>query len=144
MSIRIPCLLALLLLLPTMALALEGPRVGGPCRYADFPGKATIVAVTPATTTPGVATPSPARTVTFTFTPNAPLTGEPLFQPGKIHTLTLTNGMAPGPRFTTKYGIAPGKVFACTLRLIRQGTCTPVLFAFPAIDLTDYFELTNP
>lgn len=122
-------------------------RVGGPCRYADFPGQAVITAVSPwQPDAPGqtAGTPYPPLRVTFTFTPVMPLEGEPLYRPGRAHTLTLVNGMPPGPRFVAKYGIAPGKVFPCLLRVIRQGTCTPVLFAFPAIDQTDYFELRQP
>jgi hypothetical protein len=125
-------------------------RVGGACAYADFPGTAVIVSVTPhpasATNAPaaGAQTPPPGYDVVFTFAPDAPIAGEPLYQPGRSHTLTLVNGTAPGPKFLQKYGIAPGKTFACRLRLIRKGTCTPVLFAFPDIDLTDYFEQQQP
>ena len=134
---------------PTFALAgSSAARVGGPCAYADFPGTAVIVSVTPHPASPanapaaGAQMPPPGSgyDVVFTFTPDAPILGEPLYQPGRSHTLTLVNGTAPGPKFLQKYGIAPGKTFACRLRLIRKGTCTPMLFAFPDIDLTDYFE----
>ncbi|MGE4536391.1 MAG: hypothetical protein AB7D37_04890 [Desulfovibrio sp.] len=134
---------------PMDALAgVAAPRVGGPCTYADFPGKAVIVAVTPrpldTPATSAIPTPYPAFDVTYTFTPDTPIAGEPLYTPGRTYTLTLVNGMAPGPRFLQKYGIAPGKVLPCRLRVIRQGTCTPVLFTFPGIDRTDYFELKKP
>ena len=123
-------------------------RVGGPCAYAAYPGKAVILAASPeprdAATTRGPATPYPGYTVTYSFIPDAPITGEPLYRPGEVRTLTLVNGMAPGPRFLQKYAIAPGRTFACQLRVIRQGTCTPVLYTFPTIDLTDYFELKEP
>ena len=136
---------------PTSALAgSTASRVGGPCAYADFPGTAVIVSVTPhlasAANAPaaGAQTAPPGYDVVFTFTPDAPIAGEQLYQPGRSHTLTLVNGAAPGPKFLQKYGISPGKTFACRLRLIRKGTCTPVLFAFPGIDLTDYFEQQQP
>ena len=74
--------------------------------------------------------------VTFTFAPDRPITGDPLYEPGKIHHLTLTGGGAPGPRFVARYGLRPGKTLPCLLRTIRQGTCTPVLFHFPGLDLT--------
>lgn len=122
-------------------------RVGGPCRYDDFPGKAVIGTVAPwqpGSPTEGAPTPYPALTVTFTFTPDAPIVGEPLYRPDQIHTLTLVNGMPPGPQFAKKYGLAPGKTFACVLRLIRQGTCTPAIYDFPDIDRADYFELRRP
>ncbi|EFL53245.1 conserved hypothetical protein [Solidesulfovibrio fructosivorans JJ]] len=131
---------------PTIALAgVAATRVGGPCTYADFPGKAVIVAVTPQPKTPvtggGIPTPYPGFDITYTFTPDTPIAGEPLYTPGRTHTLTLVNGMAPGSRFLQKYGITAGKVFPCRLRIIRQGTCTPVLYDFPGIDRADYFEL---
>ncbi|UJX40243.1 hypothetical protein K9F62_16280 [Desulfovibrio sp. JY] len=134
---------------PTTALAgVAATRVGGPCTYADFPGKAVIVAVTPrpldTPATRAIPTPYPAFDVTYTFTPDTPIAGESLYTPGRTYTLTLINGMAPGSRFLQKYGIAPGKVFPCRLRVIRQGTCTPVLLTFPGIDRTDYFELPKP
>lgn len=109
--------------------ALAGQLVGGPCRYDDVPGQATIVAVTPQET-------GNRLDVAFTFTPQKPLTNEPLYEPAKIRHLTLTGGQAPGPRFVRKYGIRPGRTVPCRMRLIRKGTCTPVLFAFPGIDCT--------
>lgn len=122
--------------------------LGGPCAYDAYPGKAVILAVSPeprdADTTRGPATPYPGYAVTYRFTPDAPITGQPLYRPGEVRTLTLVNDMAPGPRFLQKYAIAPGRTFPCQLRVIRQGTCTPALYAFPTIDLSDYFELGSP
>lgn len=105
--------------------------VGGPCRYVDYPGRATIVAVTPA----GQAG-TPAMDVTFTFAPDRPISGDPLYEPGKVHHLTLIGGSAPSPRFVQRYGLRPGLPLPCRLRTIRKGTCTPVLFDFPTLDLT--------
>jgi hypothetical protein len=123
-----------------------GGLVGGPCRYASFPGKATIVSVVPVP--PGEAgnfppTPYPPLVVTFTFAPDTPLDGAPLYKPGAPHTFTLANGMPPGPRYVEKYGLAPGNILPCELRSIRQGTCTPALHVFPGIDVADYFERTG-
>lgn len=57
------------------------------------------------------------------------------------HQLRLKNSWYPGPRFIKKYAIAPGKSFACTLRIITRGTCTPILFDLPKIDTADYSEI---
>ncbi|WP_428558825.1 MAG: hypothetical protein ACP59X_12715 [Solidesulfovibrio sp. DCME] len=125
----------------------DGGRVGGPCRYDTFPGKAVIETVAPwqpSSPMEGIPAPYPPLAVTFTFTPDSPITGEPLYRPGLTHQLTLVNGMPPGTRFARKYGIVAGKAFACELRIIRQGTCTPVLYEFPDIDRADYFELKRP
>jgi hypothetical protein len=139
------CALAACLLPAAAGAAAVGLR-GGPCRYDVFPGAATIVSVVPwqpASPTEGIPTPYPPLTVTFRFTPEAPIVGEPLYAPDKLFTLTLVNSMPPGPKFTAKYSIAPGAVVPCQLHIIRQGTCTPVVHVFPGIDLTDYFELTG-
>ena len=133
-------------LVPTLGTAAESPLRGGPCRYDVFPGTATFVSVAPwqpASPTEGVPTPYPPITVTYRFTPDAPIVGEPLYTPGKLFALTLVNSMPPGPKFIAKYGIAPGKVVPCQTHIIRQGTCTPVVHVFPGIDRTDYFELTD-
>jgi hypothetical protein len=140
------CALAVCLTSIPCALAGQPARVGGPCRYDAFPGKAVILSVAPhqaSASAAGASPPYPPLDVIYTFTPNAPIANEPLYRPDATHTLTLVSGMPPGPRFVAKYGIAPGRAFPCQLRIIRQGTCTPVLFAFPDIDLTDYFETTG-
>ncbi len=124
---------------PSSSLAQTGGglRVGGPCAYTDHPGTATIVAVTPDSTSPQ---PFPGMTVTFRFKADGPLPPVVASDEDRIHRLTLTNGWNPGPRFLEKYGLRPGGEVPCLLRLIRSGTCTPRIFAFPGIDLSDYFE----
>lgn len=133
--------------LPSLARAAGDVICTGPCRYDTFPGKAAIVSVAPlsgqdAKTVPS--TPYPPLAVTYTFTPDAPIVDEPLYVPGNRMSFTLLNGMPPGPRFAAKYGLEPGKVFACQWQRIVAGTCTPALYVFPDIDRTDYFELTQP
>ncbi|EHJ46804.1 hypothetical protein DFW101_0787 [Solidesulfovibrio carbinoliphilus subsp. oakridgensis] len=147
MAVAVRCLAILCSLavcpVPIQAMAGAEGMVGGPCRYASFPGKGTIVSVGPVP--PGDSgnfppTPYPPLAVTFTFTPNAPVAGEP----DAPHAFTLANGMPPGPRYVERYGLAPGSVLPCELRRIRHGTCTPVLYVFPGIDAADYFELERP
>ncbi|BAH75633.1 hypothetical protein [Solidesulfovibrio magneticus] len=138
--------LVALICLPALARAAGPERVGGPCRYESYPGTATFVDVKPwqpESPTAGVPTPYPPLTVTFQFVPNQPITNEPLYRPGAVHTFTLINSMPPGPRFAAKYGIMAGAAVPCQLRVIREGTCTPVVFEFPGIDRADYFELTG-
>ncbi|NDY55353.1 hypothetical protein G3N56_01155 [Desulfovibrio sulfodismutans] len=119
-----------------------GIRVGGPCTYADHPGTATILAVSPATPDKDVPTPPyPGLTVTYAFAPVGPLPPQASRLAGKVQTMTLVNGWPPGPRFLEKYGIRPGAALPCVLRVIQSGTCTPLLFEFPGIDLADYFEI---
>ena len=109
--------------------------VGGPCRYEAFPGKATIVSVTPQPDNNGRS--HPVR-VTYTFRPDTPTNGDPLVKSDAVHTLTLTGGTLPEQAFVDTHGLSTGRVLPCILQRIRQGTCTPVLFDFPGIDLTDH------
>jgi hypothetical protein len=149
--LRAACGLAALLAVcfclgPSLALAASPGRVGGPCRYDSFPGTATFLSVAPwqpGSPAAGVPTPYPPLAVTFQFVPQEPVTGEPLYKPDAVHTFTLVNSMPPGPRFAAKYGLKAGAAVPCQLRIIREGTCTPVLYEFPGIDRTDYFELTG-
>lgn len=119
-------LLGMLLLAQT---AWAGSLVGGPCRYDMVAGTATVVAVTPQTA-------GNRLDVTFTFAPEKPITNEPLYVPGKVWHLTLIGGQEPGPRFVQKYNIRPDTTLPSRMRVIREGTCTPVVFDFPGIDLT--------
>jgi hypothetical protein len=119
----------------------RGRLVGGPCAYADHPGTATFLAVTPASPSdPASGPPYPGLTVTYVFAPEGPLPPLAAPQAGRVHRQPLPNGWAPGPRFLDKYGIRPGLAVPCVLRVIQSGTCTPVILAFPGIDLSDYFE----
>jgi|GEM_PF-1174426 len=119
-----------------------GLRVGGPCTYADHPGTATILAVTPALPDKDVPTPPyPGMTVTYVFASDRPLPPQGIHLEGKVQTMTLVNGWPPGRKFLEKYGVRPGAALPCVLRVITSGTCTPLLFEFPGINLADYFEI---
>jgi hypothetical protein len=120
--------------------------IGGPCSYLEIPGECRIVSVAKTSESirqketiggPGYE----GNVVKFTF--------HPLKEKGKSavtpeseteYTLRLTNSWYPGDRFLEKYKIAEGKVFKCEKRTIIKGTCTPVVFKFPDIDTSDYFE----
>jgi hypothetical protein len=115
--------------------------VGGPCHYKSYPGQATILSVQKRE--------GPARgngrvgkeyEVKFSFTPADDIEEDWVRVEGKGYLLMLTNSRHPGPAFLKRYGIEPGKRFECDLKVITRGTCTPVLFDFPTIDLSDFFE----
>lgn len=123
--------------------AMAQTRVGGPCRYVSFPGTATITAVLPQSDS-GQGLSYPGLRILFTFVPEKSLADEPLYKPGTVHELTLAGGRAPGQRFADHYGLRPGRVLACRVRFIRHGTCTPVLFDFPDLDLTSTLDWQQP
>jgi hypothetical protein len=121
------------------------PRiVGGPCQYKSYPGRAEIVSVrkVEAGQVQG-ALPYEPFEVKFSFRADGKVEEPHARVESKEHLLTLINSFYPGPKFLQKYGIKVGQVFDCNLMVILQGTCTPVVFEFPAIDLGDYFELQD-
>lgn len=135
-------LLATFLVAFLVTQAAKAQRVGGPCSYADFPGKIDVIVVQPAPRA-GAGAPAlpyqPYRVI-FTFTPSGAVK-HPLYKPAKTYELTLAGGEAPGPAFLNKYGIRPGGQFKTELHLITAGTCSPVVFTFHGVDVHDRFEL---
>ena len=57
---------------------------------------------------------------------------------GRTFTLLLRNGWYPGAEFLKKYRIKVGGSFDCNMNVITKGSCTPIIFEFPTIDLSDY------
>jgi len=56
------------------------------------------------------------------------------------HPLQLTNSWYPGPLYLAKYNIKENNIFDCQALVIAKGTCSPVIFKFSKINLSDYFE----
>lgn len=113
----------------------EGPVLGGPCAYKNYPGRAQIVAITPASP-PGAT--GVVFEVRYSFQTQEKII-EPFAQTeGRTFSLTLKNGTYPDQTFLDRYRIETGRVFECTLKVITKGTCTPTQFEFVGIDLGDY------
>jgi len=127
-----------------MDLAAESraPRVlGGPCEYKQYKGKATIVAIRKKEMPENYGRPSyESHEVKFSFSPEEEIKESYGKVEGREYRMMLNNSSYPGPKFLEKYEIEVGKSFDCYLKVIIRGTCTPVLFDFPTIDLSDYFE----
>ena len=129
--------------------AAGSPMVGGPCTYYDLAGTATIVRVvkTPASSQQSTVSGGPGYEgfeVSFSFTPQRPITDPAARdfaqQPNVVR---LTNSWYPGPRYIEKYGLSQGRKVPALLKVRTSGACAPMLFAFPGIDLADYFEHTQ-
>ncbi len=118
------------------------PRVvGGPCTYKEYKGKATIVSVSKKETPENHDRQSyQAYEVKFVFFPKESITEAHGRIEGRQYTMMLKNSSYPGPKFLEKYGIETGRSFECFLKVITKGTCTPLIFEFPTVDLGDYFE----
>lgn len=103
--------------------------VGGPCSYESYPGKAEVVSIKKS---------DDGYDVKFVFHSEKVPPETYAGVEGKTHRLLLIEGSHPTLGFLKKYGIETGKVLPCNLDVIVKGTCTPVVFKFPTVDLTDY------
>jgi hypothetical protein len=56
------------------------------------------------------------------------------------HLFQLDNSWYPSPRYLEKYDIKVNKTYECTLKVIKEGTCSPIVFEFSEINTHDYFE----
>jgi hypothetical protein len=119
------------------------PLAGGDCTYNRYPGEAEVVAIR-SVTMPGDNAPSyPTREVWFEFHPDGKIQESWVQIDDKQFLLTLSNGGYPGPTFLNKNGIDIGTRLVCELAVITKGTCSPILFEFPTLDLTDSTEFNN-
>ena len=119
----------------------SAPRVvGGPCEYRQYKGRAMIASIAKKEMRKNYSEPSVSYEVKFSFFPEEEIEETYGQVEGRKYILMLTNSQYPGPEFLEKYGIEAGKSFKCYLKVITRGTCTPVLFDFPTIDLGDCFE----
>ena len=134
------CILGSLLIflwLPLLWAGSEGfnGRMGGPCEYNQYRGKARITSIK------GLPGPNQGREtfeVKFNFLPEEEIKESFARVEGREFLLLLTNSTYPEGNFLDRYQVKPGKVFDCILKVIRKGTCTPMLFDFPGINLSDY------
>ncbi len=118
-------------------------RVGGRCEYRDLPGTATItrVAKTAASSQQAGAAGYEGLEIEFSFASSQPIEDAAVRRfAERPHQLRLINSWYPGPRFVQKYGLTQGRALKAVLQIITKGTCTPMLFWFPEVDLSDYFE----
>jgi len=136
----------LLFLFPRFSsLAIDSPPkrhvVGGPCEYKEYMGQAKIVSLEKRGAEEQVV-PSQKHSyeVRFSFDTDQGIQEPYVRVKGKEYLLLLRDSSYPGARFLREYGIKVGKVFPCCLKVITKGTCTPIIFDFPTIDLSDSFE----
>jgi len=108
--------------------------VGGPCSYRDIPGWARIVSIEESSKDANSCPNNPV-VVRFDFIP-----ADPSLEAKQAEDLTLTvgAGMNPARSYMAAKGIVKGRTYCCVRREITNGTCTPVLYTFPKIDLSDF------
>jgi hypothetical protein len=115
------------------------PVVVDECEYVDIPGTATIVNVREPD--PGASNCRNAGEIVFRFTPDDPTAPERYLIPdwpdtGQI--LTVGNGMNPPRSWVQDRGLRKGTIHRAVRREITRGTCTPVIFEFPDVDMTGW------
>jgi len=116
-----------------------GRVVGGPCSYKTYPGTARVVLIEKAyATSQDGKKNGDGYDVHFVFHPETAPEETYARVEGKTHTFLLTNGSRPKSGFLKIYGIETGKTLPCQLKVIVKGTCTPILFKFPTVDMNDY------
>lgn len=121
-------------------------RMGGPCTYDEYEGTAVITRIeqTDESREQAKAGGGPGYEgfeVSFVFEPAGEVPEGLARQAiGKDHLFRLMNSWYPGARYIEKYGIMGGKAYKCTMKVIKTGTCSPILFKFEELNDTDYFE----
>lgn len=119
--------------------AVDGKVLGGPCEYQTYRGKAKIVSINAVQKHLGKNTTAHRRQeVRFVFLPDEEIGQSWVQVEGKAFIMYLTNGRLPDGHFLQKYGIEINRFFECRLKVISKGSCTPIIFDFPAVDLSDY------
>lgn len=117
--------------------------VGGPCKYDDHPGTATITKIekTEASKQQSGSTGYEGFEVRFTFKPDTALKDELGAKAATWeHLLQIGSGTYPGPEYLQKYKLEVGKTFRGTMSVIKSGTCTPVIMKLDGVDSIDFFE----
>jgi len=107
------------------------PLFGGPCEYADTPGTSTIVAVEAPDPSLLNCSNNPVEVV-FDFLPDDPA-NEHLAATGER--LTIGEGVNPPRAWVEGEGLMVGSQHPCVRRDMVSGTCTPLLFEFPDVNV---------
>ena len=113
---------------------------GGHCEYAEIPGTATIISMGPPTGAVANCGNDPVE-VRFDFTPNDANARDAYRCPHSSDNnrqLLVGEGKNPPRSYMESKGITVGSTHKCIRMEITEGTCTPVLFEFSKIDLSDY------
>jgi hypothetical protein len=112
-------------------------RTGGPCKYMKYPGVARIIKIEQAPMNERNSTNHPKR-IKFVFTPDDPSAPEKYSfteWSDSCQYLKINAGSNPSVNWIKKNDIKPGNIYKCTRCEEIKGTCTPVIFEFPDLDL---------
>lgn len=109
--------------------------IGGPCTYTSTTGTATIVSLNTASTGSNNCNNNPVEVV-FNFTPINPADANNTTDNNRI--LTVGDGKNPPLNYVLNKGLTIGSTHPCTRQIEVSGACTPIIFTFTDVDLSDY------
>lgn len=109
----------------------ESRLVGGPCQYKSYPGQATILSVSRSQT--GNQETIERFDVLFSFKPQRRVEESFARDAAKKFHLYGNNFQYPDREFLQVNNLRAGSVLEGSMKVIISGTCTPVLFDFPAL-----------
>ena len=124
----------------------EPEVVGGACEYEDVAGIATIISVTEAPAEEYNCENNPVKVV-FDFRPSYLLARLLYMFPDMSdegNALTIAGGANPAADWVAAQGLVVGSKHTCIRREIVSGTCTPVIFEFPNLDMEAAVEACFP
>lgn len=146
MKQNVSILIAVVATLATSMPIATAQKVGGPCTYDSYPGKATITKIVKTDASKAQAKISGSAgyegyEIWFAFTPSKPLPAGPWDERvRKPELFQIGSGWYPGEKYIEKYGIKAGKEYAATLSIIKTGTCSPIGYDLKELSRTDFFE----
>lgn len=109
---------------------------GNECKYNEYEGKAIIISIGDAPSNENNCPNNP-RKVMFAFVPlDSSVRKDYIFKNWSDTTnMTINAGLNPSQQLLDSLGISIGAEFTCKRQEITQGTCTPVCFIFPGLNL---------
>jgi hypothetical protein len=129
----LPIFVLMLLLLSACGTE-AGGRVGGPCSYKSTQGTAKIISLNSAASNSNNCNNNPV-VVVFDFIADSPANADAA---ENNQMLVVGDGKNPPLNYAIAKGLTVGSTHPCTRHNISSGTCSPVVFAFGDVDLSDY------
>ena len=108
----------------------EAPRAGGPCEYHRYEGLAEVTSLRQ--TVDPYSQGKESWEVKFRFIPNQEIKESFAQVAGREFLLEIGQSPYLSREFIERQGVQIGRTFNGYLLAITRGTCTPVLFEFPA------------
>jgi hypothetical protein len=119
--------------------------IGGPCTYNQLDGLCKIISIAKTKESKDQINVSGGPgyegfEINFKFNFDKKIDSNYSKYLNKEYLLKLDNSWYPGQKYLEKYKIKQGSSFNCQIKVITNGTCSPVIFDFKDINTNDYFE----